>query len=65
MELREVLIFALRYAVNGIVKELDKSGIAPAPPKIKAFLVGAMRFLSQLEPDGDGGASGEPLDTEW
>lgn len=51
VELREVLVFALRYTIQGIINELDKKGIAPAPPAIRAFLVGACRLLHQLEPD--------------
>lgn len=53
MDLKDVLIFALRYAAAGVVSELDRNGIAPAPPAIRAFLCGVCRLLSQLEPDAD------------
>jgi hypothetical protein len=53
MELRDVLRFALRYAVEGIIKELERNKVAPAPPAMRAFLVGAARLLAQLEPEPD------------
>lgn len=51
MDLHDVLIYSLKFSVQDMLAQLDKSGVYPAPPAISAFLVGAARMLAILEPD--------------